>query len=137
MRTLIFLKLFFAGIFCFGQIFEKPNLVVEKVSACLADADRSVEIEHCYQMGSSLFEKQITENIKILHGLLDHHQILAFNIAQAEWVKFKDKELAFFESTKIEGTMYYILYNERKYKLLKTRAVEIQEYIEDYTLVSD
>jgi len=131
MKLISILLMFLALNQVSGQ--TKKYKIDAELNACLDSAEN--QSTHgtiiCISRATVKWDKELNENYKELMLLLTAEQKNKLKTAQRQWIVYRDKEIEFSNKlySDMEGTMWQPIAIEKKLKLTKDRAIELDDYI--------
>ena len=113
---------------------QKEHPIDKQLHACL-DIDENqttLGMMNCEGEAQKAWDKELNQNYKELMGLLKGEEKSMLKAAQRQWIKYRDLEFEFSGNMhyNMEGTMYRVFAAGRQTEFIKTRALELAQYIE-------
>ncbi|WP_264523286.1 MULTISPECIES: lysozyme inhibitor LprI family protein [unclassified Flavobacterium] len=131
-KTLVTVFLFFS-IIAFSQTNKKNENPIDVLeSKCLNKDDISnADMCNCTIQARESWDKELNKYYNLLKAKLPKEAFDSLKESQLQWLKYRDKEYAFISKFYFEvqqGTMWYTVAENRKKEIVKTRAIELQQY---------
>jgi uncharacterized protein YecT (DUF1311 family) len=131
-KTLLVVFLFFS-LLTFSQTQKKSENAIDAIeSKCLnKDNISNADMCNCTIDARESWDKELNKYYNLLKTKLPAAAFAVLKESQKEWMIYRDKEYAFiskFYYEVQEGTMWYAVAEGKKKELVKTRAIELQQY---------
>lgn len=111
---------------------ENPIDILE--SKCLNKENISnAEMCNCTIKARESWDKELNKYYGLLKNKLPKEAFEILKESQKQWLSYRDKEYSFiskFHYEVKEGTMWYAIAENKKKEIVKTRAIELEEYYE-------
>lgn len=132
MKKIIVLIFVFISVFIFSQ--ETHFIDIEE-SKCLDKKDISnTQMLECSIKAGQSWDKELNKYYNLLAARLPKDAFEILKTSQKEWIIYRDKEFKFISKLYYElkeGTMWYIISENKKKEIVKSRALELQMFLED------
>lgn len=132
MKKIIVLIFVFFSVFIFSQ--ETHFIDIEE-SKCLNKKEISnAEMLECSIKAGQSWDKELNKYYNLLASKLPKDAFEILKASQKEWIIYRDKEFKFISKLYYEvkeGTMWYIIAENKKKEIVKSRALELQMFLED------
>lgn len=132
MKKIIVLIFVFFSVFIFSQ--ETHFIDIEE-SKCLDKKDISnAQMLECSINAGQSWDKELNKYYNLLAAKLPKDAFEILKTSQKEWIIYRDKEFKFISKLYYEvkeGTMWYIISENKKKEIVKSRALELQMFLED------
>lgn len=132
MKKIIVLIFVFFSVFIFSQ--ETHFIDIEE-SKCLNKKEISnAEMLECSIKAGQSWDKELNKYYNLLASKLPKDAFEILKTSQKEWIIYRDKEFKFISKLYYElkeGTMWYIISENKKKEIVKSRALELQMFLED------
>ncbi|HEY5536842.1 MAG TPA: lysozyme inhibitor LprI family protein [Ignavibacteria bacterium] len=112
---------------------EKEHPIDVIMDSCMEKDPSTFGSIKCVEEASKLWDAEIEKYNKLLLGILDAESVKIYKSAQAEWLIYKEKELANIDRiySQIQGTMFLQIAAGEKLDIVKQRALQLQSYYDD------
>lgn len=114
---------------------QRENLIDLTESKCLNKKDISnAEMRNCTIKATESWDKELNKYYTLLKEKLPKQTFETLKESQKQWILYRDKEFAFISKFYFElkeGTMWYTIAENKKKKMVKSRALDLQEYYEN------
>ena len=132
MKKIIVLIFVFISVFIFSQ--ETHFIDIEE-SKCLDKKEISnAQMLECSIKAGQSWDKELNKYYNLLASKLPKDAFEILKTSQKEWIIYRDKEFKFISKLYYElkeGTMWYIISENKKKEIVKSRALELQMFLED------
>lgn len=132
-KILLFTAITFLSLSIYAQ--QKHPIEI-KLEQCLdTDTNKSTfGMIQCADIAIQDWDKELNNNYKLLMNSLDAESKSMLKNSQIQWLKYRDLEFNFSTNMyeKIPGSMWTIEGVLRKVDIVKTRALELKYYYENY-----
>lgn len=127
-------------IFCSVPIFsqdkdQQENFIDVAESKCLDKKEISnAQMLECSIKARGSWDKELNKYYNLLAAKLPKDAFEILKASQKEWIIYRDKEFKFISKLYYEvkdGTMWYGFAENKKKEIIKTRALELQMFLED------
>ena len=118
----------------FGQANEKHPLDIQRENCFdISENQTTYGMINCERESANLWDKQLNEYYQILMKHLKKSEQKSLRAAQKKWIEYRDEELKFYGQfyNNMDGTMWPLIAANRRYEVIKTRALELKEYIDN------
>jgi uncharacterized protein YecT (DUF1311 family) len=112
----------------------------EKLNNCRETVGSNTEASiNCEFTARVAWEKEVERYYKLLLGVLKPEEKKQFRLAQKNWIAYRDEEMAFAGSLykNMESKAWLIIHAVRLTNIIRSRALELQEYHEMVTFDPD
>lgn len=136
MNKIILLLLIFCSVSIFSQDKnQQENFIDVAESKCLdkKEISNAKMLECSIKVGKS-WDKELNKYYNLLAAKLPKDAFEILKASQKEWIIYRDKEFKFISKLYYEvkdGTMWYGFAENKKKEIIKTRALELQIFLED------
>lgn len=133
--TAIAVLLMCSAIYSYGQDAIKAEHIIDKqLRLCLDSNENQTTIGmiQCTNRAEDLWDVELNKYYKLLMGVLDKDQKILLKEAQVKWLAYRDSEIKLASDLyySLEGTMWRIVYADRRMEIVKQRAEELRLYYE-------
>ncbi|WP_265429166.1 lysozyme inhibitor LprI family protein [Chryseobacterium sp. YIM B08800] len=132
MKKIIVLIFVFFSVFIFSQ--ETHFIDIEE-SKCLDKKEISnAQMLECSIKAGQSWDKELNKYYNLLASKLPKDAFEILKTSQKEWIIYRDKEFKFISKLYYEvkeGTMWYIIAENKKKEIVKSRTLELQMFLED------
>ncbi|WP_435522916.1 lysozyme inhibitor LprI family protein [Chryseobacterium indoltheticum] len=94
----------------------------------------NAEMLECSIKAGKSWDKELNKYYNLLGAKLPKDAFEILKASQKEWIIYRDKEFKFISKLYYEvkeGTMWYIIAENKKKEIVKSRALELQMYFEN------
>ena len=131
-KKILITALVFCSLNSFSQTTKKENAIDALESKCLnAPNISNAEMCNCTIQAREAWDKELNKYYGLLKIKLSTKAFAVLQQSQKEWMLYRDKEYAFISKFYYEvqsGTMWYTVAENQKKEIVKTRALELQQY---------
>lgn len=136
MNKIILLILIFCSVSIFSQDKDQQeNFIDVAESKCLDKKEISnAQMLECSIKAGRSWDKELNKYYNLLAAKLPKDAFEILKASQKEWIIYRDKEFKFISKLYYEvkdGTMWYGVAENKKKEIIKTRALELQMFLED------
>ena len=133
MNKALFFGFLFFSILTFSQTKKKSENAIDTLEyKCLQQDDLSnADMCNCTIQARESWDKELNKYYNLLKTKLPATAFAVLKESQKEWIIYRDKEFTFISKYFYEvqsGTMWYAVAENNKKEIVKTRAIELQEY---------
>ena len=123
-----------SSIYSYGQDVRTEHVIDKQLNACLDSAENQTTLGmiECTIRAEDLWDVELNKYYKLLMGVLNKEQKILLKDAQVKWLAYRDSELNLSSDIYygMEGTMWRIVYADRRMEIVKKRAEELRIYYE-------
>ena len=131
MRKSIFVSfLLTINILSFAQ-----NKIDADLEKCLSKDNSTAGQRSCISSAQKLWDKELNKSYLSLSQKLSKNGKSELLEAQRSWMKFRDSEFKLIDKYYFDvrkGTLFYVIAENRKLEIVKERALQIKEYVEQF-----
>ena len=117
---------------CLAQAAGEAHPIDQELDACMSTSDgqSTYGMITCYQQAEEAWDAELNRLYKALMATLEKEDQDRLRAAQRAWIAYRDAEYSFSGEMyyAMEGTMYRIMAAGREMEMVRTRALEFQEY---------
>ncbi len=133
MKSKFFIALFFcliSSLKIYSQ--EDKHPIDVYLDSCMEINPSTAGIVRCTDEAIKMWDNELNKFYKLLIKTLDGESVNILKSAQLEWIVFRDKEFTNIENifSRKEGTMYIPMQLFARLEIIKTRALQLQDYYE-------
>ncbi len=98
-----------------------------------ADPSTSGSI-NCYMEAETKWDEELNRNYKLLMSATDDETQKKLKAAQLAWIKLRDAEFEFLSYLygQMQGTMFRTFYYGKRVSVVRSRALELKNFYDDY-----
>lgn len=123
----------FIFIFCLATSFHNAqNHLDSELEKCLAKDESTAGQRNCLIEFQKKWDKELNKNYQLLMKKLPKNAQLTLKESQIQWIKYRDKEFKWIQQLYFEvkeGSMFYVIADNKKLDFIKNRALELEEYL--------
>ena len=101
---------------------------------CLNKKDiANAEMRNCTLKASESWDKELNKYYNLLKSKLPQESFEILQESQKQWLKYRDQEYLFISNLYYEvkeGTIWYLIADNKKKEIVKERAIALQQYYE-------
>jgi uncharacterized protein YecT (DUF1311 family) len=114
------------------QAQEKEYPIDKALKACLDKNYSTMEMVQCLDQAYISWDKELNQVYKLLGNQLKPADKNILKQAQLDWLKYRDSEFQLINMvySQLQGTMYIPVAVDRKIKIVKTRTLELSNYLD-------
>ena len=121
----------------FGQTEEKHPIDIQRENCLDIDSNQTtIGMVDCERITADLWDKQLNEYYNSLMKLLNKEEKQSLKESQLKWLEYRDSEMKFYGSfyNNMDGTICKIVAAGRRCDVIRTRALELKEYLDILTV---
>ena len=118
------------NIFSFAQ-----NKIDSDLEKCLSKDNSTAGQRSCINSARDSWDKELNKSYILLSKKLTKTGKKELVEAQRNWIIFRDSEFKLIDKYYFEvkkGTMFYVIGDNKKLEIVKTRALELKDYDEQF-----
>lgn len=120
--------LFFVSAKLFSQ--ESNHPIDKYLESCMEKDNSTAGMVKCTEEATKMWDDELNKYYKLLMKTLDDESAKTLKASELIWIEFKDKEFENIEKiySKLEGTMYIPMLYYAKLEVIKTRALQLNDF---------
>ena len=126
-------KVLLVFFFCIGISFHYAQLPLDSdLEKCLAKDESTAGQRNCLIEFQKKWDQELNKNYQLLIKKLPKNAQLTLKESQIQWIKYRDKDFEWIQQLYFEvkeGSMFYVIADNKKLDIIKTRALELEEYL--------
>ncbi len=133
MKKILFIALFFILIISLKIYSQEDKHPIDVyLDSCMEINPSTAGMVRCTDEAIKMWDNELNKYYKLLIKTLNDESVNSLKSAQLEWIVFRDKEFTNIENiySKMEGTMYIPMQLFARLEIIKTRALQLQDYYE-------
>ncbi|WP_040496767.1 lysozyme inhibitor LprI family protein [Fulvivirga imtechensis] len=115
----------------FAQI---KHPIDKELDLCLEEATPTAAAIECMTKASEAWDKELNKYYQLYLAALNEENKETLKEAQRQWIVYRDKEFSLIDAhyyNQLEGTMWRPIAAGTRMRIVKSRALELQNYYEE------
>lgn len=115
----------------FAQI---KHPIDKELDLCLEEATPTAAATECITKASEAWDQELNKYYRLYLDALKQENKATLKEAQRQWIVYRDKEFSLIDAhyyNQLEGTMWRPIAAGAKMRIVKARALELQNYYEE------